>query len=1173
MDSTPSNFEFLKEHDPLFFQLASRAEVYFSQDPNASLLKLRQLGEAMTRSLASRIGVSRHDREEQYSFFNRVANRLDLDRTISDMFHAIRKEGNDANHEFTTNHKQAMEALRNARHIAIWYHRSFGKQGESFKPGPFILPSDPSEGLNKLKLEIEHLKGILIDTNVSLEQSTELAALKKREAEEFAVLAQQMDAERKDYEQLYYAQEQELEQSKQAFDEKNADLVKAHEELKKENEALKQIKKTTRKAASKLHLSEAETRVQIDRQLRQYGWEADTVNLSHKNGARPEKGKNKAIAEWPTVGRQSADYVLFMGLTPLAVVEAKKENTDVAAKLPQAERYASNFKMQETMCPAWEIEGRTIAWPKGEQEHYVIPFVYSCNGRPYVKQYQEKSGIWYRDIRSDANLGKALEQFHTPTGLKDRLMRSKTEAEAKLHAEGFSYLGVRDYQKKAIQAVEKALEETKPQALLAMATGTGKTRTIIGLIYRFLKTERFKRILFLVDRSALGDQAQNAFKEAQLEQNQSLWTAYNVAILDDKEPEEETRIHVATVQAMVKRVFHSENAPSIDTYDCIIVDEAHRGYTLDQEMTDGELEIRDPAQYLSSYRRVLDYFEAFKVGMTATPAIHTTEIFGHPVYTYSYREAVADDWLIDHEPPYTYQTELNQNGIHIEQGETVSVVNASTGEVALAEMEDELDFNVEAFNRQVITPGFNKVIAEAFAQEFDPNGDEKAMVFCVKQTHAELFKGCLDSAFKEIHGDDYRQESVQIITGQTDQVAKAISRYKNERYPSVAITVDLLTTGIDVPRISHLLFIRRVRSRILYEQMIGRATRRCDEIGKTEFYIHDAVGIYEALEEVTTMRPLVKDPNVTIEQLIEELQDPASLDAPGAERRVDSADGGEETVSENGSHAHDVLDQLSQKLMRVLRKANNRAEDNVPLREKLDELEQVWGIEPAELHRHLHDIGPQQAKQFLDEHHNLVLQLEEVRELVGSDLHPVVYEGDDHLLEVTQGYGVAEKPADYLDSFSEFIRRQLNEHAAIKVVCTRPKDLTREQLKEIRLLLDANGFTVAKLKAAWRNETNQDIAASIIGHIRRAALGTALIPFERRVENAMDTIYSLHPWTKIQRSWLARLAKQLNHEVIIDQDFVNHAFASHGGVSKLDKQLGGELEHVMETLKETLWAS
>ena len=136
-----------------------------------------------------------------------------------------------------------------------------------------------------------------------------------------------------------------------------------------------------------------------------------------------------------------------------------------------------------------------------------------------------------------------------------------------------------------------------------------------------------------------------------------------MADLGDMAAEAETRVQVSTVQAMVKRVFASDASPTVDAFDCIIIDEAHRGYTLDQEMTDGELATRDAAQYLSSYRRVLDYFDAVKVGLTATPAQHTSEIFGKPVYNYSYREAVADDWLIDHEPPIRYETLLTRNGI------------------------------------------------------------------------------------------------------------------------------------------------------------------------------------------------------------------------------------------------------------------------------------------------------------------------------------------------------------------------------------------------------------------------------------------------------------------------------------------------------------------------------
>lgn len=694
-----------------------------------------------------------------------------------------------------------------------------------------------------------------------------------------------------------------------------------------------------------------------------------------------------------------------------------------------------------------------------------------------------------------------------------------------------------------------------------MATGTGKTRTIIGLMYRFLKAERFKRILFLVDRTSLGTQALDSFKEAQLEENKTLSSIYNIAELGDMAAEAETRVHVATVQAMVKRLFAADNPPTIDTYDCIIVDEAHRGYTLDQEMTEGEILHRDTSQYLSSYRRVLDYFDAVKIGLTATPAKHTTEIFGKPVYTYSYREAVADDWLIDHEPPIRYQTLLNTKGIHFDKGETVSAINTFTGEIESAELEDEVNYEVESFNRTVITEGFNKVICEQLAKELDPLGDEKTMIFCATDLHADMVKRLLDEAFKEMYNGSYNEAAVRKITGKSDKVDQLIRNFKNERYPNIAITVDLLTTGIDVLKICHIVFLRRVKSRILYEQMIGRATRRCDEIGKTVFKIYDPVDIYAALQDVSTMKPLVRDPNITLEQLVDELSNPEIL-----ERSLNTS--GAQTGT---SHADDVLAELSQKVMRVMRKATKLAENKPALQQKLDELEGLWGVAPAKLHQHLHDIGPKQAVNFIQRIGGLINHVNEIKLILGSERMPIIYEGRDEFLGRDQSFGVNEKPADYLESFNDFIKNNINQSAALAVVVNKPKDLTREQLKEIKLLLDNNGYTETKLKAAWRNNTNQEIAASIIGHIRQAALGESLIPFDQRVHNALQKIYAMHAWLPAQRKCLERLGKQLVHEVIIDHNFVNNAFAQEGGASRVDKLLNNQLDEVLNTLADGLW--
>lgn len=1170
----PTNFGFLVEHDALFVELATAAEHAFVSDPNTTLIKLRQLGEALAQHIAAMSGVEFDAHTSQADLLYRVNRELHLEAQVKELFHTLRIEGNKATHQFRTRHKEAMDGLRLARELAIWFHRAFGKAGTAFKPGPFVPPRDPSAELRQLQNDIEALRHELKSTHLALDSSHQLSQLVEQEKQEYEALALAMDEEAQTSSQQAHKSEQALNEQRHAYEQKIQALRQqlADQDAQHQARQRQQVASKTQAANYTLALSEELTRLLIDQQLKKAGWEADSQALTYAKGARPTKGHYRAIAEWPTQAssagdasgkKERADYVLFYGVTPIAVVEAKKENVNVAGKIDQAERYSKGLSVPPPLVGAWELAGRTIAWPTDDEAHFKVPFVYSCNGRPYVPQLEEQSGTWFRDVREPSNLRRALPTFHTPGGLAKLLERDRESADKLLQHEPFSYLKLRDYQQKAIVATEQALAHGHRTALLAMATGTGKTRTIIGLMYRFLKAERFHRILFLVDRTALGDQATDAFNEAPLEQNHTLSSIYNVATLGDMAPALESRIQVATVQAMVKRTFASDAPPPIDQFDCIIIDEAHRGYTLDQEMTEGELATRDPSQYLSSYRRVLEYFDAVKIALTATPARHTSEIFGKPVYTYSYREAVADGWLIDHEPPIRYETLLTQQGIQFDKGTAVEVLNPHTGEVDTAELEDELSFEVDAFNRQVIAPAFNRVICEQLAKELDPFGDEKTLIFCATDLHADMVKSELDKAFKALYNGSYHQGAVAKITGKSDRVKQLIRRYKNERYPNIAITVDLLTTGIDVPSICHLVFMRRVRSRILFEQMIGRATRRCDAIGKTVFTLYDPVDIYAALAEVNTMQPLVRDPHISLAQLVDELSDPQQLEnalqSPGD--------------TPNESQADTVLNQLSQKLMRVLRKAETKAEQKPALKEKLAELHHQWGVEPGKLHEHLHTLGPRQAAAFLGKHRNLVNQLAEVKYLAGSERMPLIADHEDEIRERSQSYGVHKRPEDYLDSFNAFISEQLNHSAALAVAVNAPRDLTRAQLKEIKLLLDTQGYSEANLRSAVRNQSNQDIAASIIGHIRRAALGEPLKPYEQRVAEAMDKLLTQHDWNPNQRKWLGKLAKQLSKEVILDRDTVNQLPVFTGGAKQLDKVLDAQLDSVLDELNEAMWPS
>lgn len=220
----------------------------------------------------------------------------------------------------------------------------------------------------------------------------------------------------------------------------------------------------------------------------------------------------------------------------------------------------------------------------------------------------------------------------------------------------------------------------------------------------------------------------------------------------------------------------------------------------------------------------------------ATPALHTVSIFGDPVYKYSYREAVIDGYLIDHDPPVEITTALSQAGIKFKKGEQIELIDTHSGKIDLAHVPDELHFEVEGFNKAVVTVPFNKVIAEELARHIDPNLPGKTLIFAATDAHADIVVDEIKKAFSATYGE-IEDAAVRKITGSVDRVGDLIRSFRNDAFPKIAVTVDLLTTGIDVPSIENLVFLRRVNSRILYEQMLGRATRQCPEIGKETFRI------------------------------------------------------------------------------------------------------------------------------------------------------------------------------------------------------------------------------------------------------------------------------------------------------------------------------------------------
>ncbi len=1118
--SLGSNFAHLQAHDEQLLRLGMLAERYFAEDPNTCLLKLRQFSEVLAQMVASNVGVFERTDEGQYDLLNRLRDHGILPYEIHQLFDEVRRTGNAANHSLAGDHRTALATLKIAWQLGVWFHRTFGEP--RFKSGPFVPPRPPSDESDELLAELDALAKELADYRAAHhEKSLQLGAL-----EEQLKTA-------KDEQAFWESMATEAETEKVALQARLA--AKQAEAAANPAQEVASLVRASTAAAADVHLDEASTRRLIDEQLRQAGWIVDSENLRFSTGARPQKGKNMAIAEWPT-STGPADYVLFVGLLPLGAVEAKRKNVNVSAALQQAKRYSRGFE------PSGEIELHDRNW--GTVGEFRLPFVFSTNGRPWLRQLSTHSGIWFCDLRRPDNLGDALQGWFSPEGLLARFKQDEVAAHERLAKEIFDYgFTVRQYQQAAILATEQAIGEGRRAILLAMATGTGKTKTCIALIYRLLKTKRFRRILFLVDRSALGEQAANAFKETRMESLQTFAGIFGIKELDQQRADSDTAVHLATVQGMVQRVLYpgeDSPPPAVDEYDCIIIDECHRGYLLDRELSETELRFRSFDDYVSKYRRVIDYFAAVKIGLTATPALHTTEIFGPPVFTYSYREAVIDGYLVDHDPPLQIRTELSENGIGWNRGAEIPVFNPQAQEIELFRTPDELKFEVEEFNRKVITEDFNRVVCEYLASEIDPAAPQKTLIFCANDAHADLVVKLLKIAFKNAYGsvDD---DAVMKITGAADKPLHLIRRYKNELNPSVAVTVDLLTTGIDVPAICNLVFLRRVNSRILFDQMLGRATRLCPEIGKETFRVFDAVRLYEALQGLTAMTPVVVNPAISFSQLEREL---------------------------TGSHGEEAIalvrDQFVAKLQRKKRHLGDDGEHAFEIRA---------GMSPDAFLRELRDMPLERIADWFTSHPGLGEILD--RRSPGATPRVFISDHEDGFLGAFPGFGSGKKPEDYLQEFSAFIKSKANEIPAILTILTRPRDLTRRELKELALLLDEAGYSDASLTAAWREMTNREIAARIIGYIRQAALGDPLVPFQERVDHALQTILASRSWSQPQRDWLKKLAAQTKANLLVDRDAIDDPSLlfkrEGGGFNRLNKIFGGELETVLHQFNDAVW--
>lgn len=929
---------------------------------------------------------------------------------------------------------------------------------------------------------------------------------------------------------IFKFQQEQIEQLKKELEEAR----KAQKPIEVSKEIQAKRHRISVQFAKKHQLTEAETRQLIDRQLQQAGWEADSENLNNwKYKTAPQKGHNMAIAEWVLPNGQRADYALFKGLEFYGIVEAKKWDQDIAGQMAQPKEYSREVPFRSDYLLV-----------DNDMGEYKVPFIYTTNGRPYLKQYKEKSGIWFWDARNSKESAYALEEFHHPEDLALKLTSQNPELADKdlVDDQDFPKFADRDYQVEAIKSIEEAIKDGKKRILLAMATGTGKTRTAIALMYRLLKHKRARRILYLVDRNSLGQQTADAIKDNKIG-NLSIASIYGVKELKDKLPDASTKIQIATVQGMIKRLFYNddkEEKPSVGQYDFIIVDEAHRGYAEDRELSEKEYHFYDQNDYVSQYRRVVDYFDATAIGMTATPALQTTDIFGKPVYSYSYQQAVLDNYLVDHDAPTIIKTKLSQEGIHFKKGAEIDLFDQSSESIKSEKLPDNMNFEVKDFNKRVITESFNRVVCDYLAQNcLNPNDPElgKTLIFAATDSHADMVVRLLKESFKNA-GNPVDDDAIEKITGSIRHPNNEIKLFKNEKNPNIAVTVDLLTTGVDVPEITNLVFLRRVQSRILYEQMLGRATRLCPEIHKSVFNIYDAVGIYDAMNKVTNMKPVVKNVSHDVHYFIDQKH--------------------QFEVNDNFKpYQIDMTAAIDRKIKRM----------NDSKRKEFERLTEINSID-----QWARDLPRLNNQEFLKEWKNFE-QLDRLS--TGSHKQYISNESDEYL-GIERGYGQGNSnPEDYIESFNKFIKENVNEIPALQIVATRPKDLTYDELKKIKLELEKKGFKENDLQTAWKSANQVQTTADIISFIRQAAVGSELVDHNVRIHNAMQKVYGMADWNMVQKSWLKKIENQLLSSTVLGPNaetaFSSNYFKRQGGYKQMRKIFSDNADQIIYVLNENLY--
>jgi type I restriction enzyme R subunit len=862
---------------------------------------------------------------------------------------------------------------------------------------------------------------------------------------------------------------------------------------------------------------------------------------------RPERPGGPFRSEEFETDAGPADYVLHIDGHVVGVIEAKKLTVGPQNVLTQAERYARGIRESP-----YNFEGRRA------------PFLYSTNGEI----------VWFHDVRGPLSRSRRVAGFHTPQALREMLECDIDAALQRLLATPNAHGRLRPYQRDANSAVEQAMAARHRRILVAMATGTGKTFTLVNEVYRLMKAGVAQRVLFLVDRRALAAQAVRAFSSFDAEPGLKFDRIYELyssrfqtedfgedepfdpkvlpnSYLTDPQPKH-AFVYVSTIQRMAMNVLGrnaifglgdepiDEDADRLDipihAFDVVIADECHRGYTAAEQ---------------SVWRNTLDHFDAIKIGLTATPAAHTAAYFDHLAFKYGYSQAVQEGFLVDYEQ-VNIRSQVRIEGLFLREGENVEVVDPESGLSRMDQLEDEREFATAEIEAKATAPDSNRKIMEevrrhAVEDERETGRFPKTLVFAVNDlphtSHADQLVGICRDLFGR--GDAF----VEKITGRVDRPLQRIREFRNRPNPGIAVTVDLLTTGIDIPDLEYLVFLRPVKSRILFEQMLGRGTRRGEKHpDKSHFTVFDCF-------DGTLLRYFKNATGITDE----------ALDAPTRMLAEIIED-----IWQNRDRDYNI---------RCLVKRLHRVDKQMSAEAR--ELFAAF-IPDGDVGRYARELPARLRTDFVG-----AMQLLRTPAFQGllvsyprpnrSFLRATEYQDTVTSVPIIRdGAGHEHTAADYIEAFARFVSENPAQIEAIRILLSRPREWTAEALIELRQKLgaDEHHFSEPDLRRAHEVHYRKALV-DIISMVKHAAdAQQPLLTATERIERAFATVTAGKTFTAEQQAWLDRIREHLRENLSIErEDFdTMPIFTRQGGWTVAKRLFGPPLEDLLRQLNEAIAA-